>query len=112
MTYFFWVSTSVVLLLALRIFYYQVRFAERMRKCHPEKYRDLMGGWEGPAFTLTGHMMLSGALLGFLWSSQEDLGDSQILYLRAHHRRAVRQCVTFVAVVFLAFCALSVLRIG
>lgn len=108
MTYFFWLSTVGGVLFVVRVLYYQLKFAEQMRRFHPERYRNLMGDWEGPAFTLTGHLLLSGALLGFLWESQENLGDSRISYLREHHRRAVRHCLAFVAAVLLVFFVLAV----
>ena len=108
MTYFFWLSTVGGVLSVVRVLYYQLKFAEQMRRFHPERYRELMGVWEGPVFTLTGHLMVSGALLGFLWGSQENLGDSRVIYLREHHRRAVRHCLAFVAAVFLVFFALAV----
>lgn len=109
--YFFWISTAGGLLLAARILYCQMKFAEQIRRFHPERYRDLMGDWEGPAFTLTGHVLLSGALLGFLWVSREDLGDPQVTSLREKHRAAVRHCAVFVLAVFLAFFVLALAQV-
>ena len=99
---FFVISGASIFFLLFRVGYWHYRFPEYLRRHHPEKYRELLGGWEGPEYFYS-----TGEMSSFMWNSEDDLGDPMVAFLRSQVRRSLRQLMIVGPVVMLCWFAFA-----
>ena len=83
------------------LFYYPTRFAEHLRRHHPDVYGQLMGDDVRPVFLPILSLSLGGYYIPhevsrFMRSSRDDLGDPKVAHLRNQYYRSLRNMLIWI----------------